>query len=826
MSNGTGDDRGRSSVTLTAASSAPDAQGTASVVLFWAPAPDAAGYNLYRTEDGANPNSSILLNGQPITTVRTCAELESIVPRDSADWRRLAGAFTAVQPHRPLAVVADERGRAHFADSYAVAQVRGHVLDPDELSSLTVTPLPWEIDPCDALSRGLTPDELKIFKIMADCSLPLRLAYGLAYVDRTALAGHQYSYELRAVSERGKETPLAAVAVTAGQFTLPDPPSSIRATPDDAKVLVLWNRNPFAFSYQLRRSTHPAVGYQPVHSEPIQLDVEYDLDHQRMRPTPGLVDFQRWDDDGWPVPHDVHGTAVYGPANGVPYYYQVASVDVLGRCGAWSASVTAIPVCSTPPATPTDLRIQARDELGTATRALVVTWRKCIRNADGHRILDATQSYEVYRGENHAELEDIRTLAAHLVATVTGVEPTDATTPTLEWADTDLALAPPYGEKDFWYRVRCVDEHGSVSGPSALVGGRLPDVTPPGPTKPLRAEGFADHIRILWPPNTEPDLAGYQVYRGICDRGAPYRPDDEHGCDMVLVGTVVRPEADERVEQTGSVFFDDHSVPPGSPLCYSYWVRAYDAAQNLYAGTRSCPLPDEYVCQRLLEQTPPPPPVITRLRARNRAVLVDWVASPVQDLRAFHVYRSDEDIGEPVFVGCVLSDGTVRPDRWTGVHPSCADIPAEANLASVRAGFLDETVEPGHIYWYRVSALDWLGNESEGDALTRLPAISTFTYSSDLPATPSMLHVTPGGGDGCGLEASWLPPFDSGRMRGFVVFRSSAPGGDYRQVSPVVAGNSFRDESARRGVDYWYRVQAMDAAGALSPSAAAVKLRY
>jgi hypothetical protein len=125
-----------------------------------------------------------------------------------------------------------------------------------------------------------------------------------------------------------------------------------------------------------------------------------------------------------------------------------------------------------------------------------------------------------------------------------------------------------------------------------------------------------------------------------------------------------------------------------------------------------------------------------------------------------------------------------------------------------------------------VSALDWLGNESEGDALTRLPAISTFTYSSDLPATPSMLHVTPGGGDGCGLEASWLPPFDSGRMRGFVVFRSSAPGGDYRQVSPVVAGNSFRDESARRGVDYWYRVQAMDAAGALSPSAAAVKLRY
>lgn len=369
--------------------------------------------------------------------------------------------------------------------------------------------------------------------------------------------------------------------------------------------------------------------------------------------------------------------------------------------------------------------------------------------------------------------------------------------------------------------MRCIDDHGSVSEPSALVPGRLPDITPPGPTKPLRAEGFADHIRVLWPPNTEPDLAGYQVYRGLCDPGSLYKPDDEFGCDMVLVGSVSRWDAEQQAEQTGSAFFDDFSVPPGSPLCYAYWLRAYDATQNLYGGV--CPEPGEYVCQRLREQTPPPPPVIVGLRARNRAVLVEWIASPVQDLRAFHVYRSDREDDEPVFLGCVLTDGTVLGERWAGTHPSCADIPAEANPVSVHATFLDQTPEPARVYWYRVAALDWLGNESEAGALSRLPAISTFTYSSELPAAPTVSVPIPGSSEGCGLEVNWGPPFDPLSFRGFVVFRSSAPNGDYRQVSPIVAGNAFRDMSARRGVDYWYRLQTIDQEGGLSAPSTAVK---
>ena len=39
----------------------------------------------------------------------------------------------------------------------------------------------------------------------------------------------------------------------------------------------------------------------------------------------------------------------------------------------------------------------------------------------------------------------------------------------------------------------------------------------------------------------------------------------------------------------GHIWFDDFSVPEGSPLCYGYWVRAYDQAGNLYPGNNGCP---------------------------------------------------------------------------------------------------------------------------------------------------------------------------------------------------------------------------------------------
>jgi hypothetical protein len=815
---------------LKATSAAVDSLGKTYVVLYWTPHAKAEGYNIYRSKTPKISGRARPINGsRPIAPVRTCAELKRVIPPGSKEWEQLANAFSAAKSRKSMAMTADSHHRARFLDRSVLEGPRGRSgLTPD-LGTISPGLLPWEVDPCAALERGLTAEEEGMFDVLTNTSLRFRLARGLAYLDDKVTAGEKYYYELRGVMPGGQMVVLATgILVIAGHYAPPDPPSGLSVTAGDRKVLALWNRNPYAFSYRVRRSLHPHVGYKLIHSEPVELDVERDLQGNKLPvPRPGLLDFQRWDEDGKPEDHEVNGVMISGPENGATYYYQVAGVDILDRQGDWSAAKQATPVCSTPPMAPDDLHVDP----STAPLGLALSWRKVTRNVENHQISDTVQYYKIYRGETQAEMEDLEKLKVHLVGTVTA-DPTDLKTPTLSWTDTDeKTLVPDYGEKDFWYRVRCVDQHGSVSAPSAVISGRIPDTIPPGPTEVDGAEGFADHIRIYWNPNDEPDLAGYQIYRGICDKGVVYQPQKDEkgmlGCDMVLVGAVSLTEAKKRYKELGKIYFDDYSVPSGSPLCYAYWVRAYDAAQNLYPGVSGCPAAEhEYVCQRLYEETPPPAPVITDLKARNNAVLVEWIASPIQDLRAFHIYRSEKENDPPKFVGCVLKDGTPYPDRWLGIKPSCEDIPAEPNPTSVHASFLDTKVEPNRVYWYRVSALDWLGNESQGDDLTGLPAISTFTYSCDLPPAPTLLPPSPPPAEGCGLDVRWNPVFDPQELKGFVVFRSDTLAGDYHQVSAIVEGNVFSDVSARRGVDYWYCIQALDRAGKLSPPSAPVKHRY
>jgi hypothetical protein len=105
---------------------------------------------------------------------------------------------------------------------------------------------------------------------------------------------------------------------------------------------------------------------------------------------------------------------------------------------------------------------------------------------------------------------------------------------------------------------------------------------------------------VEWKPNPEPDVAGYQVWRGVCDNGYVYVPGISHlppkkgeqppskesryHCDMTQVGDIPVGDAIAMFLVHGVIAFDDYSVPANSPLCYAYWIRAYDFAGNLYPG--------------------------------------------------------------------------------------------------------------------------------------------------------------------------------------------------------------------------------------------------
>ena len=371
------------------------------------------------------------------------------------------------------------------------------------------------------IQRGLTDEEQALFDQLAGASLPLRLARGWAFIDSKVTKGTTYTYELRGVLAKGGEVVLDQnVIIKAGFFKLPQPPSAFSLTAGDSQVLSLWNRNNYAFNYLLQRADNPGGPFFTINDAPIIYDITTDLDNQPLSsPKPGFVDFQRWDEEGLPVSHPVAGLDIDGPANSATYYYRVASCDILDRHGSWSGTQSATPLDTTPPMSPTDFRI----DVNASPFGLLLSWRKVTRDVRHHQMLEPSQTYRIYRADLLDNLDDLSTLAAYQIATV-NADPTDPTTITLTWLDTDPALQVPYGEKDFWYRLCCVDMSGNESSPSAALAGRLPDITPPGPTQVIGADGYADHISVYWLPNPEPDLAGYQIYRGVCDHGRPYRP--------------------------------------------------------------------------------------------------------------------------------------------------------------------------------------------------------------------------------------------------------------------------------------------------------------
>lgn len=783
----------------TSAGIAPD--GSTYVLLRWEAYEGATGYNLYRQVAGRPTKVGKPINGSmPITPPDSGRKLRALVGEGTPEWQALADGFRALggDSRRPMN----------------------------------------KVDPAEAFTRGLDDRQLELVRATARANATMGQVAGLAFIDRAVKPELHYLYELRAVMVRGDELVLARnVPVWAGHFILPDPPSGLTTQAGDRRALVLWNRNPFASTYVVQRASAPGGPFQQVNPKPVAYDIENDLDGAPLViPRPGFLDIGEWDPNGLPTFHEVAGVNVYGPDNGLTYWYRVASRDSLDRAGVWSAAVPATPLRTVAPMAPDELQVSANS---TAT-GLVVTWRKVTRNVENHVLPDVSQTNEVYRAETREELEDLTALGSHLVATLL-VNPQDVTTPLVTYTDLDPVLIPPYGSKPYFYRVRAIDPFGKVSAPSAVISAAVPDTRPPGPTELLSVTGASNNIRVAWKQNPEPDLAGYQIYRGICDRGFIYVPGlirtknkegkvETHGetrfhCDMTLVGDVPLGEANIRLAADGEIWFKDFSVPEGSPLCYGYWVRAYDQAGNLYAQPSGCPQEGEYRCARLREKTPPPVPVMTGLKARNNAVFVEWISSPVQDLRAFHVYRGEKETDPPTFLACVFTDGTVAPTPWGGLMPSCADVPAVPDPLAAKGAYLDPTAEPHKVYWYRVSALDWLGNESSGSQLLDIPASSTFAYTSDLPVTPAVASPLPPPPAGCGLEVRWTPVYDPSTVQGFVVFRASA-GGAFRQVSGIVQGNSFADASARRGVDYLYCVQSMDHVGLLSQPSLPVLHRY
>jgi fibronectin type 3 domain-containing protein len=584
------------------------------------------------------------------------------------------------------------------------------------------------------------------------------------------------------------------------------------------------------------RSTSAAGPYLQVNDSPMVARVTNGVDGNVLAsPSNGFLDIQHWDANGLPTTHPVAGVAVGGPRDGVTYYYRVSSVDVLGQAGPPSATVSATPADKTPPATPSGVTVTALDPQSQ----LQVQWTTSALDVEGHVDSAGVTGYTVFRfDQENSPLASGVQIGGVVPQPGSGIQTAVA-------VDSSPNLRPQYGEKTYWYRVRAIDASGNISAYSAAVGGHLKDITPPAPPQNLVANGFDTYIELHWSPNTEPDFDHYQIFRSYCHNGKcnPCNPSDRKQVIANEQGNILSAEKEGYTPCTGeyvpvgsvsfsqaktmgtTVVFRDMTIPQNSPVCYSYWIKAYDQVQNM-SGTWPYPSPNEpTVCQRLRDRTPPDPAIISGLFSRESGIRVEWIAAPVQDIRAYQVYRADQETSPYKFVGGMTVEPPPNPPHiLTSPYQAppvvnCDTIPLISITSMSMGAFLDKTAIAKKIYWYKVLGVDQNGNESP---VAKAVPMSTFTYAAVPPAAPVITSITASTSAPFEVVVSWSPAFDPATSQGFAVFRSDSQAGLYRQVGTVLKTSQFHDNVVVKGVTYWYKVARVDLSGQVSqPSAAA-----
>jgi hypothetical protein len=752
------------------------------------------GYNIYRELAGAATYPASPVNSTRIAPITDTTLFKSIVPRGSNDWNAI---------------------------SYALADSVGgsHSIQPlTNVFSITTFP------------RGSA--RWRRVQMLAGIRPAVAIVMGQAFNDASVVNGTPYRYKVVRVGPGSVELPPVGsneVMITAGVPGAIPGPANVRLVVGDAKLQLLWNKPPSQFSgFDVQRSTSLFGPYRKVNDVEFSADLTLDLDSVAVTPLAnGFTDYERWDPMGNPLPRTVPGNAMpfSGPANGTKYWYRVQLKDLLGNAGPLTAAVSGTPVDRTSPATPGDIVVDPME----ASNAFRIRWTRVAHDVNGHR--ETVASYKVYR---YADAQHPDSGAVVVPPIVIAPLPGDSLIFT--GSDSSAGLRSACLDSTLYYRVEARDAAGNVSRRSIAVGAALKDITSPAIVTGTVAAGFDDFIRVKWNLNTDCGVDQYLIYRSLCDRGKWYPcrqvpptggtihlPDvstngkRDCGGPFVLVGVVSESDAQSLGNPT---HFDDHSVPAGSPLCYAYVVKAQDHSQNI-SGTMPVPLspPEIIVCEHLRDRTPPEAAIVAGLMSRDSAIQVDYIGPPVQDIAAYHVYRSESGaFGVFAWVGgmtVVLPPGTgtrLHAPYMAPVTVGCDSIPLVSNPYMSVGSWTDSSVDRKRIYWYKVLGVDRSGNESSPDSAL---AISTFTFASNREAGPQIVAVVPADNP-CGLTVVWSPGYDTTKVRGFFVFRSTSVAGQYYQLEGLQKTNTFTDASVARNTGYYYRVVALRHDGMLT----------
>jgi glucose/arabinose dehydrogenase len=209
------------------------------------------------------------------------------------------------------------------------------------------------------------------------------------------------------------------------------------------------------------------------------------------------------------------------------------------------------------------------------------------------------------------------------------------------------------------------------------------DTSPPAPPADLAAAAGDGRVDLTWSPNSEPDLAGYDVYRSTTS-GSGYTK---------LNSSLV----------TASAYADTTAT---NGTTYYYVVTAVDTSNNPSSFSNQASATPTAPA----DTTPPAAPTGLTATASSSSVALDWANNVEADLAGYNVYRS----------------------QTSGSGYSKLN-----NSLIAGSAYTDATVVTGTTYHYVVRAVDTSGNESGNSAQASAAVPSATSMSTVLTSTAS-----------------------------------------------------------------------------------------
>jgi fibronectin type 3 domain-containing protein len=587
------------------------------------------------------------------------------------------------------------------------------------------------------------------------------------YMDKDVTNGVRYYYNLSIVTAAGVGVPANADARPLG---LPDAPVNLTASTGNRTVELNWSP-PIDTGGQV-------VGYNVYRGEtPMDLQLHVSIGN-----------LTEYDDS------DVE--------TGMTYYYKVAAYNELGEGG---MSITVLIVPKGPPTPPTDLTI-------TPGEGRVDLYWGPPEDDGGSTII----AYRVYRGPDPSAMSRWSNLGPDVLSHI------------------DLEVE---NGRTYYYGVTAVSSLGESDFGEILPG--IPRTYPGRPLN-LTAEPGDGRVDLAWDEPLDDGgraITVYKLYFGNTEGALTF---------IVEVGNVTS-HAHLGLTNGDPYYYEVSAVNEAGEGQRSSWVMVVPqgppsstidfSAGSVAGGVMLSWKPPkdmggaEEVFYRLYRRLPGGAPLVIQevsgqlehldttaeagqtyeyyatavslngIEGEPSAIETIVVRTPPGPVTAFSVDAGVGDVdlawsapgsdGHSAIIGYVVLRGTTEMDL------------NEIASLGIIFGYLDTQLDNGRTYYYRVYAINAIGDGDRGDLRNATPL--------GLPLPPLLLRSET---DGDKVELEWNEPSQASRwpITGYLVLRGSSPD-DLKQIADLGNVLTYTDTVTERGKTYYYSVVAKSSLG-------------